>query len=82
MCRCVTCGAGEDLHYMEACNNCMDRFGEYLAGIYDAADITLTYVDGKFVFTCQSHMLGDCADVEELYRSLYYDFNFDFEPPV
>ena len=66
MCRCVTCGAGEDLHYMEACNNCMERFNVYLD------DITITYVDGKLIYSYQGHMIDDCA--EELYISLLHEF--------
>ena len=68
MCRCVNCGAGEGLRDMELCNNCVERFRGYLD------DITITYVDGKLIYSYQGHMIDDCADGEELYISLLHEF--------
>ena len=53
---------------MELCNNCMERFNVYLD------DITITYVDGKLIYSYQGHMIDDCADGEELYISLLHEF--------
>jgi len=68
--------AGEDpVVNIEICNNCMERFGNYLAGIYDAADMSLNYEDGDFVFRGSLDNLdNNCSDPVELFVRLYREF--------